>query len=89
MSRRKAECDGSDIKRRGNITAKDCDIQRVTASGDIVTLVVSILFAMTRLFVMQKAVNSNTKGHILQRERPPITSRLTAYRVTKQILKQE
>lgn len=37
---------------------------------------------------MQKAVNDKAKGHILQRERPPITSRLAVYRVTKQILKQ-
>jgi len=59
MSRQKAECDGSDIKRRGNVTAKDCDIQRVTASGDIGC---KHLFMMTQLFVMQKTVNGKAKG---------------------------
>ena len=60
MSRRKAECDGSEIKRRGNVTAQGGDSQRVTASSDNVTFVASILFAMTRLFVMQNTVNGKT-----------------------------
>ena len=42
MSRRKVERDGGDIKRRGNVTAQGGEGQRVTASGDIVTLVASI-----------------------------------------------
>lgn len=42
MSRRKAERDGGDIKRRGNVTAQGGEGQRVTASGEIVTLVASI-----------------------------------------------
>ena len=41
MSRRKAERDGGDIKRRGNVTAQSGEGQRVTASGEIVTLVAS------------------------------------------------
>lgn len=41
MSRRKAERDGGDIKRRGNVTAQGGEGQRVTASGEIVTLVAS------------------------------------------------
>ena len=57
MSRHEAERDGSDIKRRGNVTAQGGDSQWVTASSDNVTFVASILFAMTRLFVMQKTVN--------------------------------
>ena len=57
MSRRKAECDVSDIKREGHVTSQGGDSQRVTASSDNVTFVASILFAMTWLFVMQKMVN--------------------------------
>ena len=41
MSRRKAERDGGDIKRRGNVTAQGGEGQRVMASGEIVTLVAS------------------------------------------------
>lgn len=42
MSQRKVEHDGGDIKQRGNVTAQGGESQRVTASGDIVTLVASI-----------------------------------------------
>ena len=42
VSRREALRDGGDIKRRGNVTAQGGEGQRVTASGDIVTLVASI-----------------------------------------------
>ena len=44
MSRRKTERDGGDIKRRSNVTAQGGEGQRVTASGDIVTLVASIFY---------------------------------------------
>ena len=44
MSRREAERDGGDIKRRGNVTAQGGEGQRVTAGGDIVTLVASIFY---------------------------------------------
>ena len=42
MSRRKAERDGGDIKRRSNVTVQGGEGQRVTAGSDIVTLVASI-----------------------------------------------
>lgn len=41
MSRCKTERDGGDIKRRGYVTAQSGEGQRVTAGGDIVTLVAS------------------------------------------------
>ena len=62
MSRRKAKRDDGDIKRRGNVTAQGGEGQRVTASGDIVTLVARIFLAMTRLFAMQKSVSDKAKG---------------------------
>lgn len=42
MSRRKTKRDGGNIKQDGNVTAQGGEGQRVTAGGDIVTLVASI-----------------------------------------------